>query len=63
MPKGTKVWRCVQKCKAEQRKPGAKKVNCYAVCQASTGQSYKTGRKPKSRKKSWYKRQYKKSKG
>lgn len=41
MPKGTKVHKCVQRLK------GRKGVNAYAVCQASTGQSYATGRKLK----------------
>lgn len=44
MPKGTKVARCVDKVK---KKGG---VNAYAVCQASTGQSYKTGKKIRQRK-------------
>lgn len=39
MPKGTKVHRCVEKVTA---KGGG--VNPYAVCQASTHQSYKTGK-------------------
>lgn len=39
MPRGTKVHRCVQKVKAK-----GGKANPYAVCQASTGQSYKTGK-------------------
>lgn len=38
-PAGTKVHRCVEKVKA---KGGG---NPYAICQASTGQSYKTGKK------------------
>lgn len=38
MPKGTKVHSCVEKLK------GKRGVNAYAVCQASTGQSYKTGK-------------------
>lgn len=38
-PAGTKVHRCVQKVK---KKGGG---NPYAICQASTGQSYKTGKK------------------
>lgn len=42
MPKGTRVHRCVQKVKARGRG-----VNPYAVCQASTGQSYATGKKLK----------------
>ena len=45
MPKGTRVAKCVEKVK----KSGSK-VNPYAVCQASTGQSYKTG-KPLRKKK------------
>lgn len=44
MPKGTRVHRCVKKVK---RKGG--KVNPYAVCQKSTKQSYKTGKRPKKR--------------
>lgn len=39
MPEGTKVARCVQKVKAK----GSGK-NAYAICQASTGQSYATGK-------------------
>lgn len=46
MPKGTKVARCVEKVK---KKGG--NVNPYAACQASTGQSYKTGKKIKPKKK------------
>ena len=38
MPKGTRVHKCVERLKG---KPG---VNAYAVCQASTGQSYATGK-------------------
>lgn len=38
MPKGTRVHRCTEKLKD---KPG---INEYAVCQKSTGQSYKTGK-------------------
>ena len=45
MPKGTRVHRCVVKLK---RRGGG--VNPYAACQASTGQSYATG-KPLKRKK------------
>jgi hypothetical protein len=45
MPKATKVSRCVEKVK---KKGG---VNPYAVCQASTGQSYGTGKKLKQKKK------------
>lgn len=40
MPKGTKVHSCVQKVKQQR----GSSVNAYAVCQASTGQSYKTGK-------------------
>ena len=40
MPKGTRVHRCVDKVK----KSGSK-VNPYAVCQASTKQSFATGKK------------------
>jgi len=49
MPKGTRVERCVNKLKAE----GDDKYNPYAVCQASTKQSYKTGKplKKKGKKK------------
>ncbi len=39
-PKGTRVHRLVQKLKG---KPGVR--NPYAVAQAATGQSYKTGKK------------------
>jgi len=46
MPVGTKVHRCVGKVKA---KGGS--ANPYAVCQASTGQSYKTGKPIKGGKK------------
>ena len=38
MPKGTRVARCVEKLEG---KPG---INKYAVCQASTGQGYATGK-------------------
>ncbi len=40
MPKGTAVYRCVQHLKAK-----GTKGNPYAICQASTGQSYATGKK------------------
>lgn len=40
MPKGTKAHRCVEKVKRSGRG-----VNAYAVCQKSTGQSYKTGKR------------------
>jgi len=46
MPKGTKVHKCVEDVKYK-----GSKVNPYAVCQASTGQSYATGKKlPKDKK-------------
>ena len=49
MPKSTRVSRCVEKLKKE----GDDKYNPYAVCQASTKQSYKTGKplKKKGKKK------------
>lgn len=43
MPKGTKVERCYQKVKAS----GKSKGSAAAICQKSTGQSLKTGKKPK----------------
>lgn len=45
MPKGTRVSRCVEKVKKSGRG-----VNPYAVCQASTKQSYATGKKLRSKK-------------
>ena len=39
MPKGTRVHRCVD----EVKRKGSS-VNPYAVCQKSTGQSFKTGK-------------------
>jgi len=47
MPKGTRVHRCVDKVKKS-----GKGVNPYAVCQASTDQSYATGKKLKEGRKS-----------
>jgi hypothetical protein len=47
MPKNSKVGRCVAKVK----KSGKKKANAIRICQASTGQSYATGKPSKSRKK------------
>jgi len=44
----SKVKRCVEKLKAK----GDPKYNPYAVCQASTGLSYKTGKPPKKKGKS-----------
>ena len=45
MPTESRVERCVSKVR---RKGGG--VNPYAVCQKSTGQSYKTGKKTSGRK-------------
>lgn len=42
MPKGTPVDRCYQKLKNTKGKGSA-----AAICQAATGKSLKTGRKPK----------------
>ena len=47
MPKGTKVYRCVQKV----IKGGKSKSSAIRICQKSTGQSYKTGKKSKKNKK------------
>lgn len=44
MPKGTKVHSCVQKV----MKQGKAKPNAIRICQASTGLSYQTGKKPKN---------------
>ena len=41
MPKNTKVGRCVTKV----MKTGKKKGVAIAICQKSTGKSYKTGKK------------------
>jgi len=46
MPTGTRVDRCYQKLK---RKRG--KASAARICQSSTGQSLKTGRKPKGKRK------------
>ena len=43
MPKNTKVGRCVTKLKGK----GKSKQSAIRICQASTKQSYKTGKKPK----------------
>ena len=43
MPKGSKVGRCVSKV----RKSGKSKRAAIRICQASTGQSYKTGKRKK----------------
>lgn len=50
MPKGTRVYDCVQDVKA---KGGG---NPYAICQASTGQSYHTGKSLKKKSKPAVKR-------
>ena len=44
MPKNSKVGKCVRKLA-----PKKGKVSAIKICQKSTGQSYKTGRKPKRR--------------
>lgn len=46
MPKGTRVHRCYDKLRSK----GASKGKAARVCQKSTGQSLKTGKKPKKRK-------------
>ena len=46
MPRGSKVHRCFTKL----RRGGASKAKAAKVCQKSTGQSLKTGRKPKRKK-------------
>ena len=46
MPKSSKVARCVKKVKAS----GKSKVSAIKICQSSTGQSYKTGKKAKKKK-------------
>lgn len=43
MPKGTKVSKCVR----DLVKEGRSKSSAIRICQDSTGQSYKTGRKLK----------------
>ena len=50
MPEGTRVHRCVDECKEKQGGEADGKVNCYAVCQHSTGQSYATGKPTKGEK-------------
>lgn len=44
MPKGTKVEKCVRKVKAK-----GGRGNPYAICQAATGQSYRTGKRLRRR--------------
>uniref|UniRef100_A0A6M3LHU7 Uncharacterized protein n=1 Tax=viral metagenome TaxID=1070528 RepID=A0A6M3LHU7_9ZZZZ len=46
MPKGTKVAKCVEDVMAQ----GKSKVSAIKICQKSTGMSYATGKKSKSRK-------------
>lgn len=46
MPKGTKVHRCYDKLKKKKDKASAAKI-----CQASTGQSLKTGKPPRDERK------------
>jgi len=46
MPKGTKVYRCVRKV----MNSGKSKVSAIRICQASTGQSYKTGKRIRRKK-------------
>jgi hypothetical protein len=53
MPTGTRVHRCVEKLKAK-----GGKGNPYAICQASTHQSFATGKpleKKRGRKRDYYK--------
>ena len=45
MPKGTKVARCVK----DVQKKGKGKVFAIKICQVSTGLSYASGKKPKSK--------------
>lgn len=45
MPKGTKVSNCVERLMAK----GYSKEAAIRICQKSTGQSYKTGRKAKKK--------------
>ena len=45
MPKGTKVHDCVVRLVAQ----GMPKPNAIKICQKSTGQSYKSGKKSKGR--------------
>lgn len=44
MPKNSKVGRCVRKLT-----PKKGKVSAIRICQKATGQSYKTGKKAKSK--------------
>lgn len=45
MPRNSKVGRCV----ARVKKGGKAKGAAIAICQASTGQAYATGKKPKGK--------------
>jgi len=45
MPKGTKVYKCVQ----DLMRKGKSKKSAIRICQERTGQSYKTGKKTKKR--------------
>lgn len=45
MPKGTKVWHCVQSIMDDN--PDMDKGQAIAICQDRTGQSYQTGEKTK----------------
>lgn len=47
MPKDSKVGRCVTKLE----KRGRSKGSAIAICQSSTGQSYKTGKATKRKRK------------
>lgn len=47
MPKGTKVHECYTKLRRE----GKSKASAARICQKATGQSLKTGRAPKKKKK------------
>jgi len=47
MPKGTRVYRCVQKVMAQ----GHSKPSAIRICQTSTKQSYMTGRSLKRKRK------------
>lgn len=49
MPKNSKVGRCVSKVQKTGKSKGSSIAICQASCQASTGMSYKTGRKPKGK--------------
>ena len=46
MPKGTKVHKCYESVKKSGKSAGS----AARICQASTGQSLKTGKKPKGSK-------------